>query len=224
EVVRQRGLGLGEEDVRELDAGQLAERVRVAGARAATFSPHVARVHPAKLLKGLAAAVEQLGVSIHEATPVSEIRPGEAHTAAGTVRARWVVRATEGYTARLPGLRRALVPMNSSMIITQPLPQARWEPIGWRGAEVISDAAHVYAYLQRTAAGRTLCDLVLGRQTRLTRLPWVGRTPRRWEPEPLRWAGIRGTYALYRLADRSERRWGRPSPLARLLDVASARV
>src|SRR5207237_9764667 len=98
---------------------------------------HVARGHPAKLLPGLATAVEQLGVSIHAATPVSEIRPGEARTAAGTVRTRWVVRATEGYTARLPGLRRALVPMNSSMIITQPLSPARWEQIGWRGAEVI---------------------------------------------------------------------------------------
>ena len=50
-------------------------------------------------------------------------------------------------------------------------------------------------------AGRTLRDLLLGEDSPLTRLPWVGATPRRWEPEPLRWAGIRGAYALYRLAD-----------------------
>jgi hypothetical protein len=73
-------------------------------------------------------------------------------------------------------------------------------------------------------AARTLCDLLLGRDTKLTALPWVGRAARRWEPEPLRWAGIRGMYALYRLADRGERRRGRPSRLARLLDIASARA
>ena len=38
-------------------------------------------------------------------------------------------------------------------------------------------------------AGRTLRDLVLGRDTDLTRLPWTGHRVRRWEPEPLRWLG-----------------------------------
>ena len=75
---------------------------------------------------------------IHEGTAVSEIRPHEAMTAAGPVRARWVVRATEGYTVSLAGLRRALVPMNSSMIITEPLAPEVWEQIGWRGREVLA--------------------------------------------------------------------------------------
>jgi glycine/D-amino acid oxidase-like deaminating enzyme len=39
-------------------------------------------------------------------------------------------------------------------------------------------------------AGRTLTDLILGRDTALTTLPWVGHRSRRWEPEPLRWLGI----------------------------------
>jgi hypothetical protein len=54
-------------------------------------------------------------------------------------------------------------------------------------------------------------------------LPWVDRAPRRWEPEPLRWLGIRGTYALYRRADAYEHRRGRASRLGQLLDIASAR-
>ena len=62
--LRERGrgareLGLGEEDLRLLSAEELAQRVRIPGARAGSFSPHVARVHPAKLLRGLAAAVER---------------------------------------------------------------------------------------------------------------------------------------------------------------------
>jgi glycine/D-amino acid oxidase-like deaminating enzyme len=146
--------GLREQDLYELSAAELERRVCVAGARGATYSPHVARVHPAKLVRGLAAAVERLGVTIHERTAVTEIRPHRALTAAGDLSARWVIRATEGYTSGLRGLERALVPMNSSMVITEPLPQTAWEEIGWTGREVLSDAAHVYVYLQRTEDGR----------------------------------------------------------------------
>ena len=315
ELAASRALGLGEEDVRELDAGELAQRLRVAGARGARFSPHAARVHPAKLVTGLAGAVERLGAEIHERTPVLGIAPGRAETARGAVSARWVVLATEGYTASLRGRRRALVPMNSSMVITRPLGQEAWEEIGWRGAEVLGDGAHVYCYLQRTADGRiaiggrgvpyryasrtdgegrtaartvhqlharlgemfpaaagaeldhawsgvlgvprdwcpsvaadrssglaraggyvgegvaasnlgarTLRDLILGRDTPLTRLPWVDRRARRWEPEPLRWAAIHGVYAAYRAADRLERRSGRPSLLGRAVDRLSGRA
>jgi glycine/D-amino acid oxidase-like deaminating enzyme len=154
EVTDSRMHGLDEHDLRELEPGELARRVRVAAAVGATFSPHVARVHPAKLLRGLAATVERLGVRIYECTPVSAIRAHEALTPSGRVNARWIVRATEGYTAALPGLRRALVPMNSSMIVTQPLAPEVWQEIGWSGREVLSDGAHVYVYLQRTEDGR----------------------------------------------------------------------
>jgi glycine/D-amino acid oxidase-like deaminating enzyme len=56
--------GLQEADLRELGAQELGDRLDVAGALGATFSPHVARLHPAKLVCGLAAAVERLGVRI----------------------------------------------------------------------------------------------------------------------------------------------------------------
>jgi glycine/D-amino acid oxidase-like deaminating enzyme len=154
EIAAARRRGLGEEDLRQLGPGELESRLRVASALGAIFTPHVARVHPAKLMRGLAAAAERLGVVIHEGTPVREIRPHAAVSDAGTVSARWVVRATEGYTASLRGLRRELVPMNSSMIITEPLPPQLWRELGWDGCELLSDAAHVYVYLQRTADGR----------------------------------------------------------------------
>jgi glycine/D-amino acid oxidase-like deaminating enzyme len=63
-------------------------------------------------------------------------------------------------------------------------------------------------------AGETLADLVLGRATDLTTLPWVGHRSPAWEPEPLRWAGIRGVSAALALADRRESRSGRPSRVA----------
>jgi glycine/D-amino acid oxidase-like deaminating enzyme len=154
EVREERAYGLEEADVRELSREELERRVRVAGARGAAYTPHVARVHPAKLLRGLAAACEELGVMIHESTPVLELRAREALTPFGAVCARWVVRATEGYTRTLRGYERALVPMNSSMIITEPLAQGAWEEIGWSGCELMGDGANAYVYLQRTADGR----------------------------------------------------------------------
>ena len=71
-------------------------------------------------------------------------------------------------------------------------------------------------------AGRTLADLVLGIDTDLTRLPWVGHRSRRWEVEPLRWLAVQGIYGAYRAADRSEGN-GRAttSPLARVADLIS---
>ena len=61
-------------------------------------------------------------------------------------------------------------------------------------------------------AGRTLCDLSLGRKTALTELPWVGHQSPRWEPEPLRWIGVRGGAALNESTDHTDAR-GRHSPI-----------
>ncbi len=277
-----------------LAAAELGARVEVAGARAAVFDPDCARVQPARLVAGLLGVVRGLGVTVHERTRVLEIGPGTARTAYGTVRAARVLRCLEGYTAGLPGQRRAWLPMNSAMVVTEPL-GALWDEIGWSGQELLGDQAHAYCYAQRTAdgrialggrgipyrfgsrtdtagrtqawtvsslrtvlhelfpavarvplahawcgvlgvprdwcasvsldprtgvgwaggyvgsgltatnlAGRTLTDLVLERRSDLVDLPWTDRRVRAWEPEPLRWLGVRAMYALYRAADRRE--------------------
>jgi glycine/D-amino acid oxidase-like deaminating enzyme len=66
-------------------------------------------------------------------------------------------------------------------------------------------------------AGRTLTDLVLGRETALTALPWVGHHSRPWEPEPLRWAGINAGLHAAAVADAEERVTRRPSVVARAM-------
>jgi glycine/D-amino acid oxidase-like deaminating enzyme len=147
-------LSYGERDRELYGARETAERVRVAGAVGSSWTPHGARVHPVKLVKGLAAAVEALGVTIHESTPVTEIAAGRAVTPYGSVRARYVLRCTEGFTAALKGEKRTWLPMNSSMIATEPLTREQWAAVGWQGREALGDMAHAYMYAQRTADGR----------------------------------------------------------------------
>ncbi|GAB3263914.1 FAD-binding oxidoreductase [Alteromonas gracilis] len=305
---------------RVLDADALRDRLVIDGALGARFDPDCARVHPARLVRGLARVVRALGVRIHESTRVTAIEPGRVRTRRATVSAPVVLRCIEGYTAGLPGLRRAWLPMNSAMVVTEPLSESQWERIGWSGAELLGDEAHAYCYAQRTAdgrialggrgipyrfgsrtdehgrtqewtieslretvtrlfpslkdvrldhawcgvlgvprdwcasvdldpgtglgraggyvgsglsatnlAGRTLRDLTLRHlggdvDDDLVTLPWTGRGVRRWEPEPLRWAGVHALYRVYRAADRREDAGlSRTSRMALLADRISGR-
>ncbi|HEX7535753.1 MAG TPA: FAD-dependent oxidoreductase, partial [Dermatophilaceae bacterium] len=288
-----------------LDPAAAADRLAVTGLQGATFNPNCARIHPFRLALGLARAVEDKGARIHEATRVADVGDRTLRTDEGiVVRARHVIRATEAWTARLPGHRRTVAPVYSLVVATAPLPQPVWDEIGLRDAETFSEHRHVIVYGQRSMddrlvfggrgapyhfgsgiqagfdvdaqvfatlrqsltqlipategvdfthawggplgiardwhpgvgynpatgvgyaggyvgdgvalsnlAGRTLADLVTGRDTALTRLPWVQHRSRRWEPEPLRWLGVNAGLQLATLADREERLTGRPALL-----------
>jgi len=314
EVAEARRFGAAEEDLVWLDAGPAQERIGATRVLGATFTPHCAAIHPARLARGLADAVERRGVPVYEGTPVVDIRPArggpggrrpEVVTARGVVRADVVVRALEAWTPTLPGERRTLAPVYSLMIATEPLDEAFWKEAGLSARETFSDHRHLVIYGQRTAdgrlafggrgapyhfgsalrptfdrdahvhealrrtlvdlfpgvgdaavthrwggpigvprdwhssvgldrrtgiawaggyvgdgvsttnlAGRTLADLVTGRDTELVTLPWVGHRSPPWEPEPLRWLGVNAGLRGVQLADRTEERRGRPSRLA----------
>lgn len=299
-----------------LGTADLDGRIVAHGAVGAAFSPHCASVQPAKLVRGLADAVERLGVRIYEKTRCTGITEGSVRTDLGRVSAPVVLRCLEGFTASVSGLRREWLPMNSSMIVTDRLPPDVWEAIGWGGRETLGDVSHAHLYSQHTSdgriaiggrgvpyrfgsrtdgdgrtqtrtvealttllhtvfpaasgvpiahawcgvlgvprdwcatvnfdpgsglgaaggyvgsgltttnlAGRTLASLVLGVDSPETHLPWVGRRVRRWEPEPLRWAGVQAIYALYRQADKREfqGRSSKTSAFARAADLISGR-
>ncbi len=305
EVAEYRAFGFGAADLRLLNRAEAAERVATSGLLGATYTPHCAAIHPARLARGLAAAVRKRGVRLHEQTPVTGISAGELRTTRGTVRAEYVIRATEGYTPELPGLHRAIAPVYSLMIATAPLPESTWTQIGLAGRPTFGDFRHLIIYGQRTAdgrlafggrgapyhfgsairpefdqvpavfgalrrslgelfpalgdvpvthawggplgvprdwcasagldratglgwaggyvgdgvsttnlAGRTVADLVLGKDTEITRLPWVGHRSPEWETEPLRWLGANAGLHAMSWADRLETRTGRQSRLA----------
>ncbi|MBL0371233.1 FAD-dependent oxidoreductase [Rhizobium sp. KVB221] len=293
-----------------LSAEEARQRIAIHNVQGGVVKHGAARVQPAKLVRGLAATVERLGVPIYEQTTVLGIEKGRVTTNRGVIRAPIIIRATEGFTAGIPGHKRLWLPLNSALIVTEPLSDALWKDIGWQGRELLGDMAHAYCYAQRTRegriamggrgvpyrfgsqtdvrgqtqaatiaqlqailtrllpqtkgvridhawcgvlgvprdwcttagldrqtgigwaggyvglgvsssnlSGRTLRDLVLGNETELTRLPWVNRSVRKWEPEPMRWLGVHSMYQLYRIADeREEAGLPQTSKLAALAD------
>ncbi|MGL5929271.1 MAG: NAD(P)/FAD-dependent oxidoreductase, partial [Dermatophilaceae bacterium] len=305
-AAREAAWGTG---TRWLDADQARERLAAPDALGATFTPHCARVHPRRLVDGLAGAVRRLGGTIAEGVRVIRAGGGVVLVQGGRrVSARSVVLATEAWTPQLAGHERDLAPVYSLQVATEPLDDDRWASIGLAGGEVFADHGHVVVYGQRTddgrlafggrgapyhwgsavrpefdsdervfatlreyltrmlpqlrgvrfthawggplgiprdwhpsvtwdpvtrtgraggyvgdgvaasnLAGRTLADLVLGRDSALTALPWVGHRSPRWEPEPLRWLGINSGLRLAHLVDDEEQRTGRPARLGGIL-------
>ncbi len=154
DVAEARRRGVDESDLAFLPAAEAAARVGTTDVLGATFTPHCAAVDPARLVRGLADVVERRGVRILEQTEVTAIAPGVATTTRGTVRARTVVRATEGYTRTLAGHERDVIPVYSLMIATEPLPDAFWAEHGLADRETFADHRHLVIYGQRTEDGR----------------------------------------------------------------------
>jgi glycine/D-amino acid oxidase-like deaminating enzyme len=300
--------GFGEHCV-PLDRAALDERLRVAGAVGGVFMPDCAAIHPGRLVRGLARAVEARGGSVHEQTEVTGFEPRGARgagggpallTRSGKVRADTIVLAGEAYLTRLPQLHRQLLPIYSLIVLTEPLSDDQWASIGWLRHECVSSFRLTIDYLSRTPdgrilfggrgapyhygssiepgfdrdeathamlrrmlvrwfpslrgvafthawggplgmprdwmptfsydeaagvasargytghgvatanlAGRTLADLITGRRSEITELPFVNHRSRDWEPEPFRWLGARyvqlSMMRLDRLADRDGR-------------------
>ncbi len=289
-----------------LSAEAVRERIRVTNAVAGLYSSHGAVIHPGRLVRGLARAVERRGATIFEETPVIEFRGGIRpvfRTPYGDVRARVLVLAGEAYLSQLRQLHRALIPIYSLIVLTEPIPDELWKELGWSNRELLSSQRLTVDYLQRTAdgrimfggrgapyrfgsriadafdrhgpthemlrqmcyewfpalrlhgirfthawggplgvprdwmptmrydprtgiamacgytgqgvatanlAGRILADLITGRDSELTRFPMTQHRLRPWEPEPLRWLGVRFVQIGYERLDRIAESTGRP--------------
>jgi glycine/D-amino acid oxidase-like deaminating enzyme len=131
-----------------------SDRAPAAGSRGAVFDPNCARLHPAKLVRGLARALEARGVHIAEGTTVTRVDPGRVETDRGVVTCDRAVIAIEGYGAALPQTHRSILPLYSLMIATEPLPSSFWNEVGIPHGRTFSDYRHLLVYGQRTADDR----------------------------------------------------------------------
>jgi len=305
EIDEMHALGIGEDIIRLLDADEARSIGNATAVRGGIFFAPSAALDPAKLVRGLASVVEQQGCSIYEQTAAISIGDGQVTTAAGTITAGHVIRATEAYTRDLPGERRTLLPLYSLMVATEPLDESVFDEIGLAGRPTFADDRYMVIYGQRTAdnriafggrgapymfgsridsaterdsgahdliartlielfpaledaeithrwggvlgaprnwtpavtydavtgsghlggyvgegvaasnlAARTMADLVTGASSELVALPWTNVRWRRWEPEPLRWGGVRVGRWLMRKADEAESRTDKDSRVA----------
>jgi glycine/D-amino acid oxidase-like deaminating enzyme len=146
--------GLTESDYRWLSPEQLAQQIRVAKPYGGIYAPHVATIHPAKLVRGLARTVENMGVKIYENSPVTQWQSGSLRTAKASVRCRWIVPAVEGYATTLPPLGRYQLPVQSLIVATEALSAATWDEIGLNRGQAFSESSRQVTYGQRTADNR----------------------------------------------------------------------
>ena len=156
EVAHGHSWGDTDADLRLLSPDEARTHAAADGVLGATFTPHCASIDPAALVRRLAALVTSRGALLYEGTTVQDVKPHRVVTLSGTVTAGVVVRATEGYTAALPGARRDLVPIYSLIVATETLDDSTLAAIGLAGRPTFSDHRHVICYGQRTADGRVV--------------------------------------------------------------------
>ncbi|AWT51510.1 NAD(P)/FAD-dependent oxidoreductase [Mycolicibacterium smegmatis] len=154
-VAANREWGVDETHLRLLSAAEASERVRIAGLTGAAHTPDNYCVDPTKMLFRLANLVAGLGVTLYTHSRVTSIEPGRLLVGPHRVNARRrIVVATEGYSSTEAGHKRNMLPLNSSMVITEPLTDEQWRAVGWSHADGVSGTAHTYFYGQRTPDGR----------------------------------------------------------------------
>lgn len=146
--------GLIESDYHWLSPEQLAQQIKIAKPYGGIYAPHVATIHPAKLVRGLARTVERMGVNIYENSPVTQWQSGSLRTAKAQVRSHWIVPAVEGYAVTLPPLGRYQLPVQSLLVATEPLSAATWDEIGLSHGQAFSESSRQVTYGQRTADNR----------------------------------------------------------------------
>jgi glycine/D-amino acid oxidase-like deaminating enzyme len=149
------------EDVVLLDHAAMQEQVRsptyIGGLWTRTGC---ALVDPARLAWGLLRVAHELGVRVHEHTPVfdlaDDVTTVTARTTHGTIRARRLLLATNAYPPLLPTIRRRVVPVYDYVLVTEPLSAAQREAIGWSGRQGLADCANQFHYYRKTDDDRIL--------------------------------------------------------------------
>ena len=147
--------------VRRVDAAELRRRTGTPIGLAGVELSDAASVHPARLVRGLRRLALRRGVRIFEGTPMRGLergRPPRVITSAGRVEAGAVVIALGAWVARLREARRAVLPVASHIVATEPIPDRLGE-LGWTGGELLGDPRTLVHYSHVSPDGR----IVFGR-------------------------------------------------------------
>jgi glycine/D-amino acid oxidase-like deaminating enzyme len=116
---------------------------------------------PVKLVEGLRAEAERLGVRVWERSAVLGVEAAGAaariRTARGAVTCRRVVLATSAYTHHLlPAVTHRFIPLYDYILVSDPLTAEQHEAIGWRRRQGVTDGRTFFNYYRLTADNRIL--------------------------------------------------------------------
>jgi len=119
-----------------------------------------AMVEPARLGWGLRRAVLDAGVRVHEGTLATGLdQEGSGvvvRTAAGEVRARDVVLATNAFPSLLRRLRLMSVPVYDYVLLSEPLSAGQLASVGWEHRQGVGDSSNMFHYYRLTRDNRIL--------------------------------------------------------------------
>lgn len=132
-AIEQASLRLGYQHMQLWDKPQLQRHLGSEIYVGGLYDSNSGHLHPLNYCLGLAKACLDLGVQIYEQSPVIDMRETdgivELQTDQAKVRAKDVILATNAYIDVLPksihhGINRKILPVESFIIATEPLPQA----------------------------------------------------------------------------------------------------
>jgi glycine/D-amino acid oxidase-like deaminating enzyme len=116
---------------------------------------------PVKLVDGLRAEAERLGVGVYERSAATGIgtagSAARVRTEAGSVTARRLVLATSAYTHHLlPTITRRFIPLYDYILVSDPLTPVQRDTIGWRRRQGVTDGRTFFNYYRLTDDDRIL--------------------------------------------------------------------
>lgn len=124
--------------------------------------PDALAVHPLKLSYGVLRAARAAGAIVHSSSPVLEwSKENGSHvlsTTRGSVRAKTIVIATNGYTPEHlhPDLRDTTLPVLSHIIVTRPMTSREKRETGFTTGHVLTDTRNLLYYWRRMPDDRIL--------------------------------------------------------------------
>jgi glycine/D-amino acid oxidase-like deaminating enzyme len=151
-------------------------------------------LHPAKYHQSLAAATRRAGAQVIDGTRVTAIaRDGKGFrvaTARGTIAAREVFVATNGYTGEAtPWMRRRVIPVGSYIIATAPIDPALARRLVPNG-RMISDSKRVMSYYRLSPGGTRV---IYGGRASFKQIDAVTAAPVLYDRMCTIWPELRGT-------------------------------
>ncbi len=119
-----------------------------------------ALVDPARLVWGLKATAESLGVRIYEDTKALDLKRDGVGvmvtTPLGAIRAGKVALATNAFKPVLKRLSNFIAPVYDYCMVTEPLSDEQMASIGWANRQGLSDLANQFHYYRLTEDNRIL--------------------------------------------------------------------